>query len=162
MQPYHIRVDSEQKDVKLDPLSRLDFARPHPIDHRVKVKSFGKVNRDSEGNLLTQWRAVILSDSLTAALHRAPMPVMPQAGPLNRQLSTHDAVQSAYEVLISKGWTHQEATQVLRSKISKISKQREDQARAGGEEDTTGSDGPVRYEPYNDEDESDRSATPTN
>ena len=77
MQPFAIRVDPDSKGTKLDPLSRIDFGRPCTIHNYMKVKSFGKVNRNSVHNLLTQYRTV-QSDSSFNKIARAMQPQQPQ------------------------------------------------------------------------------------
>ncbi|KAF2722887.1 hypothetical protein K431DRAFT_221009, partial [Polychaeton citri CBS 116435] len=47
MRSRAIRVDPDERDTKLDLLSRLDFGKITTIQHNLKVKSFGKVNRAS-------------------------------------------------------------------------------------------------------------------
>ena len=52
--PQAIRVDGDDPTQKLDPMSRIDFGKVYTIEHNVKVRSMGKVNRASEGALLYQ------------------------------------------------------------------------------------------------------------
>lgn len=55
---FPIRVDPDKRDHKLDSMSRIDYGRFFTIQHNIKVKSLGKVNRDSEENLLGQFMEV--------------------------------------------------------------------------------------------------------
>ncbi|KAF2768340.1 hypothetical protein EJ03DRAFT_259331, partial [Teratosphaeria nubilosa] len=43
MLPYPIRIDPDRPDIRLDSMSRIDFGKVHPIDHKCKVKSLGMV-----------------------------------------------------------------------------------------------------------------------
>lgn len=56
--PQPIRVDPDDPEQKLDPMSRVDFAKVYTIQHNVKVRSLGKVNRTSMQPLLYQFKTV--------------------------------------------------------------------------------------------------------
>lgn len=56
--PQSIRVDPDEKYHFLDPMSRVDFAKTYTIQHNIKVRSIGKVNRDSMSALQSQYKAV--------------------------------------------------------------------------------------------------------
>lgn len=58
MRPSPIRVDPDEKGSKLNPCSRVNFGKVYTIEHNVKVKSWGMVNRDSMQALLFQFRDV--------------------------------------------------------------------------------------------------------
>ena len=58
LRPQAVRVDTDHPTDKLDPMSRLDFGKVHTIQHNIKVKSFGKVNRDSMSAFQHQWANV--------------------------------------------------------------------------------------------------------
>jgi hypothetical protein len=64
MRPNSIRVDPDEKEDKLDPVSRIDFGKPHTVHHNLKVRPFGMVNEKSMSHLLSQFKAVVL-DGLT-------------------------------------------------------------------------------------------------
>ena len=66
-----IRVDPDQKDEKLDPMSRIDFGKPQTIQHNLKVKSFGKVNRASMQSLSSQFGEVWLNGVLRGCPQQA-------------------------------------------------------------------------------------------
>lgn len=53
-----IRIDPDEKGQKLDRMSRIDYGKTFTIHHNLKVRSFGKVNRDSEEALKGQFREV--------------------------------------------------------------------------------------------------------
>lgn len=53
-----IRVDADELETKLDPMSRIDFAKVYTIQHNVKVRSLGKVNRLSLHLLLYQFKLI--------------------------------------------------------------------------------------------------------
>lgn len=67
MRPNCIRVDADQRDTKLDPMSRVHFGRIYTIEHGVKARSFGRVNRDSMNHLMFQWQAVLLEGRVTTS-----------------------------------------------------------------------------------------------
>lgn len=57
MRTRPIRVIPDEPFSKLDPESRLDFSSVHTIQHNLKLKSFGMVERDTEA-LVTQFENV--------------------------------------------------------------------------------------------------------
>lgn len=62
MRRHPIRVDSDIKGEKLHDMSRIDFGKPHTIHHNLKVRSFGKVHRDSFASLKYQFGEVWQSE----------------------------------------------------------------------------------------------------
>ena len=52
MLPGAIRVDLDTHGDKLDPMSRVNFGRLYTIEHNLKVRSIGIVNRDCIGDLV--------------------------------------------------------------------------------------------------------------
>ena len=60
MRPQSIRVVPDVRDEKLDPMSRIDFGKPHTIHHNLKVRAFGMVGEKSTNDLLNQFKAVLL------------------------------------------------------------------------------------------------------
>jgi hypothetical protein len=58
MQPIPIRVDPDNFDEQLDPMSRIDLGGVTKIQHNIKVKSLGLVNSASISALHLQFRAV--------------------------------------------------------------------------------------------------------
>jgi len=54
-----IRVIPERRTVKLNEISRINFAKTYTVEHNVKVLEFGKVHKDSMLILLNQWRWVL-------------------------------------------------------------------------------------------------------
>lgn len=58
MRPWPIRVDPDDRGTKLTETSRVNFGKVYTIEHNVKVKSFGNVNRDNLYNLKYQFAAV--------------------------------------------------------------------------------------------------------
>lgn len=111
MQLHPIRVDADERDTKLDPMSRVDFGGPHTIRHTFKVKSFGKVHRDSMVHLETQFWAVHRPDLiLKGCEHQSAMPLKLSTSKAALELKT----QNAYNVLIAQGWPDDQAMEVLR------------------------------------------------
>jgi hypothetical protein len=58
MRSIPIRVDLDNATEKLDPMSRINFGGVHLIQHNVKTKSFGIVNRNSLADLQLQFNSV--------------------------------------------------------------------------------------------------------
>ena len=58
MRPNSIRVDPDERGARLSDLSRVNFGKVYTIEHSVKVKSFGMVNKDSMVALLYQFKDV--------------------------------------------------------------------------------------------------------
>lgn len=58
MRDHPIRVDPDKPTDKLDPMSRLDLAGVHTIQHNVKVKPFGTVNGSDLTALKQQFKLV--------------------------------------------------------------------------------------------------------
>jgi hypothetical protein len=70
-----VRIKSRRKKDKLDPMSRIDFARMYTVEHNVKVYDFGEVHKDSMDRLVSQWLMVI-----EAGVGSNPiLPQMPEA-----------------------------------------------------------------------------------
>ncbi len=72
MLPHAIRVDSDKPGDKLDEMSRRGFGHVHTIAHNLKVKSICKVNRNSEEDLVVQFRIVWDRDSKTSHAGEEP------------------------------------------------------------------------------------------
>ena len=73
MRPYSIRVVPDEKTEKLDPMSRINFAKPHTIHHNLKVRTFGMVEEKSRGHLLNQFKAVLMEEPSPKMPHEASM-----------------------------------------------------------------------------------------
>ena len=58
MQPVPIQVDTDTPDERLDPMSRLDLGGVTRVEHNIKVKALGKVNRRSLDALRKQYANV--------------------------------------------------------------------------------------------------------
>lgn len=56
--PFPIRIDPDDREEKLDPMSRVNLGTFCRIDHAMKVRSFGAVNPKSMEALQSQLRAV--------------------------------------------------------------------------------------------------------
>lgn len=59
MLPTPIRVDPDDRSMKLDQTSRIDFGKPCTIVYHWKVKNFGKVNPRSMPALLSQFSQIL-------------------------------------------------------------------------------------------------------
>jgi hypothetical protein len=64
MRPIAIRVDLDSASEKLDPMSRINFGGIHMVQHNVKTKSLGFVNRNSLGYLQLQFDSVFKQRSM--------------------------------------------------------------------------------------------------
>jgi hypothetical protein len=63
LQPFAVRIRPEDPSKKLDPLSRIDYAKPQNIPHHSKVRNIGSVaSPDDEKHLLQQFRDVTFGD----------------------------------------------------------------------------------------------------
>lgn len=114
MQPFPIRIDPDLKTDALSPESRLDFGKPCPIHHNVKVKSFGMVNRASLQALISQWRDVSFGDEqIQARLTQPAEP--PPASPSGESMTTPSAAiyRQAYISLRKDQWSEESALAVL-------------------------------------------------
>ncbi|KAF2725343.1 hypothetical protein K431DRAFT_281293 [Polychaeton citri CBS 116435] len=60
MRSFPVRIDVDNRGEKLDQMSRICYSKPHTIDHRVEVKPFGMVNKDSWYPLMRQFDEVWL------------------------------------------------------------------------------------------------------
>ena len=100
--PQYIRVDPDDPSEKLDEMSRIDFGKVYTIEHNVKVRSLGKINRSSLQPLLYQMRSVWASSMGIAPAH---------------ETGSYSLVDwsYAYNTLLSSGWTDARARAVLRS-----------------------------------------------
>jgi len=58
MQPVPIQVDMDNKGERLDPMSRLHLGGVTTVEHNIKVKAFGKVNKNSVDALRKQYANV--------------------------------------------------------------------------------------------------------
>ena len=77
MRSVAIRVDPDVREEKLDSMSRIDFGKPHTINHNLKVRSFGQVNNKSMPQLLYQFQ-LVWSNELKAAAQQPD----PRTGPV--------------------------------------------------------------------------------
>lgn len=120
MRPRAIRVDVDRKEDKLDEMSRIDFGKPHTIHHNLKVRSFGKVNRDSLPHLIYQFEAVwSRNDRRKNEQNRASSnPSISDVGPNRTSNNYGDIWKDAYDSLVTKGWSPEQASEFLRSRDS--------------------------------------------
>lgn len=78
MREHSIRVDPDEREDKLDSMSRIDFGKPHTIHHNLKVRPFGMVNNRWMIHLINQYQAVMLEKPIQAK-KLAPHKRTPQA-----------------------------------------------------------------------------------
>ena len=105
MQPQAIRVDMDQSE-KLDPMSRINLAEPQTIQHYYKVKSIGKVNPKSMVGLLYQFKLVMGGGSI---------PATSSSGPTASAQSTQHSEADKIKALLAKGYSSQQAREILRT-----------------------------------------------
>ena len=119
MLPQSIRVDVDQNTEKLDLLSRLNFGKVYTIEDNVKVRSLGKVNRDSMQALLYQFKLVwegSTGGQPTAQPRQAPQASQPVSGVSAGQSSAVQWTQ-AYNTLLANQYTPEQARSVLRTGV---------------------------------------------
>jgi hypothetical protein len=58
-----IRVRPQKQGAKMDPMSRINFAKIYTIEHNVKVMDFGDVHEDSIHVLEEQWKWALTQDT---------------------------------------------------------------------------------------------------
>lgn len=73
MRPIAIRVVPDERVDKLDPMSRIDFGKPHTIHHNLKVRPFGMVDDKSIPHLVNQFKAVV-EEGFTSKRHIGAAP----------------------------------------------------------------------------------------
>jgi hypothetical protein len=61
LQPVAIRIDLDDNATALHHTSRINYSKVYTIEHNVKVKPFGMVNRDHIRSLMDQFRSVFLA-----------------------------------------------------------------------------------------------------
>ena len=112
MQPYAIQIDTDNGE-KLDPMSRIDLAKPQTIQHYYKVKSIGKVNRNSAVNLKYQFKLVF--DGGVASQSATPRSTVPTDQSVTRLVRPVQRSKSeiVYEALLKHGYTQEQAHKYL-------------------------------------------------
>jgi len=58
MQAIAIRIDPDNATTPLDPMSRIHYGNFYTIEHNIRVKAYGMVNRESLIPLMNQFRQV--------------------------------------------------------------------------------------------------------
>lgn len=106
MMSRSIRVDVDVKTDKLDEMSRVNFGKHYTIEHKAKVKSLGKVNRDSLQPLLSQTMAIWTS---TAGPPRQQIATIQRSG---SALTEVEWVQ-AFQALVGAGFSEERARAML-------------------------------------------------
>lgn len=102
MQATPIRVDSDDRTIRLDEMSRIDFSKPVSVDDYNVVKNFGKVHPDSIQALVSQFRNV-MDPSRVQRVHTTAVSRMIALE------SSRTRYLRAYSALINDGWPQQKA-----------------------------------------------------
>lgn len=71
MRQQAVRVVPDDRESKLDPMSRIDFGKVHTVQHNIKVRPFGMVHQQSMQALVTQFGNVWLGAPASAASNTA-------------------------------------------------------------------------------------------
>jgi hypothetical protein len=101
MQPIAIKIDPDDREEKLNPMSRIDFSSPRKVEHYTVVKNYGKINPRSLHALSTQFQNVFVPQ-------RPPRRSIAHAAPVEL-LSQRTKFLQAYSALVNFGWTHENA-----------------------------------------------------
>lgn len=75
MQDIAVKIDPDNFTTSLDPMSRIHYGAFYTVQHNIKVKAYGMVNRDSVAPLMDQFRQV---NGQSLSFYPAP-PQAPQA-----------------------------------------------------------------------------------
>ena len=121
MQSQAIRIDMDEK-VKLDPMSRINLAEPQTIQHYYKVKSIGKVNPKSMAALRYQFKLVMGGGTSTIAS---------SSGQSASAQSTQYSEADKYKALLGKGYSPQQARDILRTLQNPRHARKQDDHRPG-------------------------------
>ena len=121
MRPRAIRVDVDIKGDKLDAMSRIDFGKPHTIHHNLKVRSFGKVNRESIPHLIYQFDAVWARDVGAKTFQHS---IPPASRLASRGAASGDIWRDAYESLIARGYSREQVSEFVKQRYSGAAKTR--------------------------------------
>lgn len=112
MQAFPIRIDPDDRQARLDPMSRIDFSKPLSVDFYVEVKNFGMVNPKSMAPLVSQFRNVMDPERM----QRTTTP-----GPSASASSRH---RRALDAMVRGGLTPQEAADYVNDFIRALRKNR--------------------------------------
>lgn len=115
-----IRVDPDNRDDKLDDMSRLNLGALHTIDHCVKVRTFGKVHPDSmkvlKDHLATVW-TTMLGGQAQSLDNKDPL-ILPhiQGEILTGDTAASDAAdwEAAYRILQGSGMSPERIRNAVR------------------------------------------------
>lgn len=58
MQNIAVRIDPDNATTPLNPMSRIHYGNIYTVQHNIRVKAYGMVNRESVGPLMNQFRQV--------------------------------------------------------------------------------------------------------
>lgn len=114
MQPTPIRIEVDDPMFRLDPMSRIDFAKPRTVSHDTLVKRFGRVHSESIKALIDQFRAVL--DPKRPERTEPIQLSSPPAGPAWPSIldGAEDRDRRAYQALVKDGvFTSQEACEYV-------------------------------------------------
>ncbi|KAK3075501.1 hypothetical protein LTR53_001118 [Teratosphaeriaceae sp. CCFEE 6253] len=118
MQQHPLKVDPDDRTERLDPLSRIDYAKQHNLDHKHRVRPIGKVSQHSLPYLLAQYETVNFRPS-SPRLERAESvyyggtsTAAPWQVPTDRSHSLLAA--KAIRDLMAADWSHGDAMWIVR------------------------------------------------
>nr|OQO31290.1 hypothetical protein B0A51_03268 [Rachicladosporium sp. CCFEE 5018] len=122
-----IRVDPDDRNTKLDPMSRIDFGKVHTVEHYVKAKSFGNVHERSMPDLIRQFDSVWRKDSIV------PVPQQPSAS--SSSAISADTLRSWKVALLQKGYTPDQVRAKLLTMLHERSADTDDEEEEEEEEE---------------------------
>lgn len=114
--PQAIRIDVDEREDKLDDLSRIDFGKVYTIEHNVKVKSLGKVNRDSVAALANQFQLVwgrTINPPRPSKSKRSSSGALEPLPEMSEGFSSIDWA-AGLDVLIANGFSEERARSILK------------------------------------------------
>lgn len=129
MRSSPIRIDTDSREDKLDPMSRLNFGAIYTIQHNIKVKPYGMVHQNSRSDLLRQFVSVWQPQQ--------PMSTSPQPGASQTNAKRQGTLDprleaAAIQRLIDSGMTEDEARERLRiNLIALLAKQGQKESTKG-------------------------------
>ena len=95
-------------------MSRVDFGKVYTIEHNVKVKSLGKVNRNSEEALTNQLKLVWAN---TLGAIQKSFSEVKGKDPVVDSPSIVSHWHRAYQILLSNGFSDEGAREVLKTEL---------------------------------------------
>lgn len=133
MQALPIKVDADDRTVRLDEMSRVDFSKPVSVDSYTEVKNFGKVNPKSMHALVSQFQIV---------MGARPIPISAVTAPARLQISKAQH-RRARNALVRGGWSVDEATEYVQDFVAALRRCREtdEESESGSDTERRSDDG---------------------